>query len=427
MRIEIRGGRVIDPASGHDEQSNVYIEDARIVAIGRALADFTADKIVDAGGQVVCPGLVELGAHVGEPGAEQRGTISSESRAAVAGGITTLCMQPDTDPVIDSPAIVELIRGRADEVNLTRIELLGALTAGLEGDRLAEMYALRTAGCLAATNVRHAIASTDVMRRALDYAATFDMTVFLHCQDPWLSEGRFVHGGSQSFELGLEAIPEAAETVSVARELLLVEQTGARAHFCRLSTGRAVEMVADAQARGLRVTADVGVPYLFLSHRDVDGFDARCHVQPPLRTLADRAALRKALANGTFAALSSDHQPQDLDAKLNPFPMTSPGISGLETLLPLLLRWAEEEQVSLPTALARVTSGPADILNLDRGQLRPGAEADICVFDPNAEVVVEAKAFRSRGKNTPFDRMTLTGQVTTTLVGGRAVYERDSA
>jgi dihydroorotase len=423
MRIELRGGRAIDPASGRDEQGNVYIADGRVIAIGQRLADFEPERVVDATGCVVCPGLIELGSHVGEPGEEHRGTIRSESRAAVAGGITTMCIAPDTTPVIDSPAVVELLRGRADDTGLARIEILGALTAGLGGERLAEMYALKNVGCLGMTNSRRPIADTEVMRRALDYAVTFDLTVFLHCQDPWLARDRLVHSGPQGFEHGLDAIPEAAETVAVARDLLLVEQTGTRAHFCRLSTARAVTMVAEARSRGLPVSADVGVPYLFLTTDDIDGFDARCHVTPPLRSAEDRDGLSRALADGTLQAACADHQPQGGDAKLNPFPMTSPGISGLETLLPLILAWSCEQKVDLPTALATVTTSPAQILGLNRGTLAPGEVADICMFDPNAVVTIDASTFESHGKNTPFDERELAGKVRMTLVDGNFVYE----
>lgn len=425
LRIELRGGRVIDPASGHDEIGNVYVADGRVVGIGSSLADFEPDRLIDASGLVVCPGLVEIGAFIGEPGAAERGTIASEGRAAVVGGITTLCMAPDTSPVVDSPAVVELIRGRADEAGLTRIELFGALTADLAGTRLASMETLARAGCIAVTNERHPIASTEVMRRALDYAANFDLTVMLHCKDPWLSEGRLVHGGLTSFELGLDPVPAAAETVAVARDLLLVEETGARAHFCRLTTARAVQMVRDARRRGLRVTADVGMPYLYLTDEDIAGFDARCHVNPPLRTAADRDALRAALADGAIEVATSDHQPQSTDAKLNPFPMTEPGISGLETLLPLLLGWASEAGVALPRAMACVTSAPADALGLDRGRLAPGLAADICLFDPDRAFEVRADEFASRGHNTPFDGQTLRGQVTMTLVEGQIVHEAE--
>lgn len=423
MRTEIRGGRVIDPASGRDEFASVFIADGRVQAIAAELGGFSAERVVEARGAIVCPGFIELGAHIGEPGAEQRGNVASESRAAVAGGFTTLCMLPGTEPVVDSPAVVELIRGRAEAVGLARIEILGALTAGLDGERLAEMFTLKSAGCLAVTNAYAPVTSTEVMRRALDYAATFDLTVMLHAEDPWLSAGRQVHGGLGSFMQGLDAIPETAETVVVARDLLLVEQTGSRAHFCRLSSARAVRMVAEARAGGLPVSADVGLPYLFLTDADVEGFDARCHVRPPLRSSADRDALRRALADGSVQAACADHQPQHRDAKLNPFPMTAPGISGLDTALGLLLCWAQTCAVALPRALATLTCAPAAIVGLDRGRLQPGAVADLCIFDPHHPRRVDTASFVSRGRNSPFDGSELPGRVLATLVAGRVVYE----
>ena len=423
MRLEIRGGRVVDPKSNTDELANIYIADGQVVALGQELTDFESDHVLDATGLIACPGLIELGAYIGEPGEEHRGTIASESRAAVAGGVTTLCMQPNTQPIVDTPAVVELINGRANDVGLANIECMSAMTAGLEGTRLAEMHALEEAGCIGVTNTRNAIANTEVMRRALDYAATFDLTVFLHCEDPWLAKDRLVHSSALSFELGLDAVPEAAETVAVARELLLVEQTGARAHFSRLSTGRAVQMVAEAAERGLAVTADVGAAYLFLSESAIDGFDSRGHVRPPFRTERDRDLLRAALAKGTVTAACADHQPCGADAKLNPFPMTKPGISGLETLLALLLRWGREDEIPLLRTLETVTSAPAEILGINRGYLAPGAVADICLFDPNAEFIVDSSKFLSQGKNTPFDGWQLSGRVMHTVVDGEVVYE----
>ncbi|MBT6275839.1 MAG: dihydroorotase [Chromatiales bacterium] len=417
MRIELRGGRVVDPATGHDDVTNLFIEDGRICAIGHR-SDFAPMQIVDATGLVVCPGFIELSAHI--PTGEA--AINTELRAATVGGVTTVCIPPRADLLIDSPAAVELVHRRADASRLARVEVFGALTAGLKGEQLGEMYTLAQAGCPAVSNGLEPIRSTEVMRRALEYAATFDLTVLLHCRDPWLSEGRIVHGGRRSFDLGFDAEPEASETVAVARDLLLIEQIGARAHFCRLTTARAVNMVSDARARGLRVSADVGMPYLFLTDDDIDGFDARCHVRPPLRTHADRATLGEALADARINCLTADHQPHGPDAKMNPFSDTAPGISGLDSLLPLALRWMKDHDVPLLRGLATLTSEPANVLGLERGSLAPGSVADVCLFDPRANVTIDSSTFISHGHNTPFDGMKLCGRVLGTYVDGRLVH-----
>ena len=422
MRVEIRGGRVVDPASQHDDVASVYIDDGRIVAVSKSFADFNADLLVDAAGLVVIPGIVELAAHIQGSLQSGQAALGAELHAGVAGGFTTLCIPPSEQLVLDSPADVELVHQRANALALARVEVLGTLTAGLDGEHLAEMYTLLQAGCPAVSNGMVPIRSTEVMRRALQYASTFDLTVLLHCQDPWLAAERLVHGGQPSFMLGLDEVPESAETVAVARDLLLVEDADCRAHFCRLTSARSLSLVAQAKARGLRVTADTALPYLFLTHEDVSGFDSRCHVNPPFRSPEDRDALRVGLADGTLTCLVTDHQPRSLDAKMNPFPETEPGISGLDTALPLALQWMRECNVPLLRGIATLTMEPAAVVGIDRGTLAPGAVADICVFDPRAEVVIDSNQFHSRGRNTPFDGQRSTGVVSATFVGGRLVY-----
>ncbi|NKC15368.1 MAG: amidohydrolase family protein [Gammaproteobacteria bacterium] len=421
MRTEIRGGRVVDPAAGYDQPANLYIDGGRIVAVGKQLADFRPERIIDAAGYVVCPGLVELSAYI--PVHAGEAAIAAELHAAAANGITTLCIPPNANLIADSPANVELVHQRAQALRLVRVEVIGALTNGLQGEQLAEMFTLMQAGCPVVSNGAFPIRSTEVMRRALEYAATFDLTVLLHCQDPWLTDDRLVHGGEHSFSLGLEPVPEAAETVAVARELLLLEQTGTKAHFCRLSTARAVAMIEQARARGLRVSADAALPYLFLSESDINGFDVRCHVYPPLRTQADRDSLRSALRDGTLSCATTDHRPLGMDAKANPFPAAAPGISGLDTALPLLLRWMSECDVPLIEALARMTSQPAQLAGLDRGTLQAGAGADVCLFAPQVEFTVDVQRFYSQGKNSPFDGDTVRGEVKATLVGGHLIHQ----
>ncbi len=370
----------------------------------------------------MCPGLVDLSARLREPGQEHKATIASETRAAASAGITSLCCPPDTDPVVDTPAVAELIRQRAEAAGYARVYPLGALTQALDGTRLSEMAALKAAHCVGVSNALTPLANTQVLRRAMEYAATFDLTVFLHAEDPWLRNDGCAHEGMVSTRLGLPGIPEAAETVAVARDLALIEHTGARAHFCRLSTGKALRMVARAQYDGLPVTADVSAHHLFLTEMDIGDFNSQCHILPPLRTLRDRDALRAGITGTTLAAICSDHQPHEPDAKLAPFSETASGISSLETLLPLTLRLVDEQLLTLSDALARLTCQPARILGIDGGTLGPGKPADVCIFDPDAYRFFSEKDMVSRGRNTPFSGWELRGRVTHTLMGGEIVY-----
>jgi len=425
-RLHIRGGRVIDPANNIDASADLYIARGRIVGLGTAPDGFTAEETIDAGGCIVCPGLVDLCTRVREPGQEQKATIASETRAAASGGITTLCCPPDTNPVIDTPAVAELIRLRAAECGKARIVTLGALTRALAGEQLSEMAALRKAGCVGVSNALRPMTNTLVLRRALEYAATFDLTVFLHANDHWLANEGCAHEGRVATRLGLPGIPEAAETAAVAHTLALIGQTGVRAHFCRLTTGRAARMVARARFDGLPVTADVAIPYLYLSENDVSDFDSQCHVLPPLRTVDDRQQLRDALQSGTFQAICSDHQPHEPDAKMGPFPATEPGISGLDSLLPLALRLVEENILTLPELIRRLTSGPARILGLPAGTLTEGAAADICIFNPELTWLLDTRSMRSQGHNTPFAGWEMKGRAVHTILGGRLVYSLTS-
>ena len=376
------------------------------------------------GGSAVGPGTRPAPARRREPGREYKATIESEARAAVAAGITTLCCPPDTNPVIDTPAMAQMIQHRAWRFGLAFIHPLGALTQGLEGKRLADMEALDDAGCVGFTNALRPVTDTQVMRRAMEYCASFDLTVFLHSEDPWLRGRGCMHEGEVCARLGLPGIPEAAETAGVARDLALIEHTGVRAHFCGLSSARAVAMVAEAQRRGLPVSADVTAHHLHLTEHDIGYFNTQCHVLPPLRSARDRDALREALRNGAIGAICSDHQPHEPDAKLAPFAESEPGVSGLETLLPLTLRLVDEKLLDLAAALALLTAGPAAIIGVDAGQLGVGATADVCIFDPEARWVLSADAMVSRGRNSPFLGRELRGRVTHTLVGGKVVFER---
>jgi len=424
-RICIHGGRVIDPANAIDALQDVYLADGRIVSLGNRPDGFETDQEIDAGNCIVCPGLIDLGVRVREPGQEHKASIATESLAAASGGVTTLCCPPDTDPVTDTPAVAELVRLRAETAGKTRIVPLGALTRGLAGEQLSEMAALARAGCAGVSNAMRPLVNTLVQRRALEYASTFDLTVFLHANDHALANKGCAHEGRVAARLGLPGIPEAAETAAVARDLALIEQTGVRAHFCRLTTGRAARMVARAQFDGAPITADVAVPYLFLSEVDISDFDSRCHVIPPLRTVEDRQRLREALQNGVFSALCSDHQPHEPDAKLGPFPSTEPGISGLDTLLPLGLRLVNEHALDLDELIHRLTCGPAGILGLPYGTLSIGATADICIFNPELNWQLDTHSMRSNGHNTPFMGWEMQGRVTHTLLNGELVYSLD--
>jgi len=424
MGLLVKGGHLIDPANGIDGKKDLYVDNEGFVAgVGKAPAGFKAGKIIEAGGRIVCPGLVDLRARLREPGLEYKATIESEVRAAVAAGITTLCCPPDTHPVIDTPAMAQMIQSRAWRFGLAFIHPLGALTQNLEGKRLADMEALDEAGCVGVTNALVPVTDTLVMRRAMEYAATLDLTVFLHAEDPWLRNHGCVHEGEIGTRLGLPGIPEAAETVGVARDLALIEQTGCRAHFCGLSSARAVAMIGEARKRGLPVSADTTAHHLHLTEHDIGDFNTQCHVRPPLRGKQDRQGLRKALKSGVIGAICSDHQPHEPDAKLAPFAQSEPGVSALETLLPLTLKLVDEELLALSEAIALLTHKPAQIIGADTGHLGVGATADICLFDPKARWVLTPDRLVSRGHNTPFLGWEFRGRVTHTLVGGKVVFE----
>ena len=421
MKISILGGRLIDPANGLDQMTNVHIAAGKVVALGDAPAGFEAGQSIDANGQIVCPGLVDLRACLREPSQAYKATIASETCAAAKSGITTLVCPPDTDPVADTPAVVDLIRHRSMQAGFARVLSLGALTQNLDGKQLAEMGALKAAGCVGVSNAHTAVKSTQVMRRAMEYASSQDLPVFLHAEDPSLADGGCAHEGAVSVRLGLPGIPEIAESIAVACELQLIEQTGVRAHFCQLSSERAAKMIARAQYDGLPVTADVAAHQLFLTEMDIGYFDGQCHVRPPLRTQRDRDGLRAALKRGTVSTICSDHQPHDTDAKLAPFPSCAPGISALETLLPLTLRLVNEGVLSLPEAIACITHHPAQIVGAS-SNLAVGNCADVCIFDPEQYWELTTESMASQGHNSPFLGWEFKGRVMHTLLAGHVVF-----
>jgi dihydroorotase len=422
-RIHIRGGHLVDPANGVDAQRDLFVAEGRVAAVGSAPDGFRADRTIDAKGLVVAPGLVDLAARLREPGLEYKATLESEMLAAVAGGVTSLACPPDTDPPLDEPGLVEMLTRRARSLNLAKVYPVGALTAKLAGERLTEMAELSDHGCVAFSQADAPITDTQVLWRALQYAATFGFAVWLRAQEPYLAKNGVAHDGEFATRLGLPGIPAVAETVAVATILQLVRATGTRVHLCRLSTAEGVAMVRAAKREGLPVTCDVAVHHLHLSDMDIGYFDSHAHVVPPFRSQRDRDALRAGVTEGTIDAVCSDHTPVDEDAKQTPFGESEPGATGLELLLPLALKWGGEARMPLARTLASVTSAPARVLGIDAGHLGVGAPGDVCVFDPGAHFKVAANALRSQGKNTPYLGYELPGVVRYTLVRGDVRYE----
>lgn len=423
MKIHIKGGRVIDPRSGMDAVKDVYIAAGKIVAIGDTPGGYSANRVIDAAGLIVCPGLVDLAARLREPGFEYMATLESEMKAAIAGGVTSLACPPDTDPPLDEPGLVEMLKYRAKNLNQARVYPVGALTQGLKGEHLTEMAELVDAGCIAFSQADASFTNNELFYHALQYAATFGFPVWLRPQDPALAQHGVAHDGQVATRLGLPGIPICAETVALSAIVILARETGARVHLARLSSAEGVEMVRQAKRQGLPISCDVGIHHVHLTEMDIGYFDSNSRLDPPLRSQRDRDALRTALADGTADAICSDHTPVDEDVKHLPFAQAEAGATGLELLLPLTLKWAEETQAKLPAALSRITSEAARVLNIDAGHLTPGGAADLCVFDPEQHWRVGADSLRSQGKNTPFTGLEVKGRVRYTLVDGQVVYE----
>ena len=423
MKIEINNGRVVDAASQLDRVQSLYLGDGKILAIGLPPDGWKAEKVIDAAGKIVCPGLIDLCARLREPGLEHKATLESEMLAAVAGGITSLVCPPDTDPVLDEPGLVEMLKRRAAALNQTHVYPLGAMTAGLRGEQLAEMVELTEAGCVAFTNGDRPIVDTVVLYRAMQYAATYGYAVWLRPEDAHLARGGIAHDGEVASRLGLAGIPVSAETVAIATITTLMRDTGARVHLARLSSRLGVDLVRAAKAQGLPLTCDVGIHHLLLTDRDIGHFDSQFRFAPPLRSPADRDALSRGVIDGTIDVICSDHTPVDDDAKNVPFGEAEPGATGLELLLPLTLKWAEQAGVGIATALQKITAGPAGLLGLDAGKLAVGSPADLCIFDPAAFWALTPQTLRSQGKNSPYMRRELQARVTHTLVDGALVFK----
>ncbi|KQQ47311.1 dihydroorotase [Duganella sp. Leaf126] len=435
-KIIVKNGQLIDPANGIDGQHDLYIADGKIAAIGAVSAEFAAgfnaDHIIDAAGLVVAPGLVDLAARLREPGYEYKATLDSEMQAAMQGGVTSLVCPPDTDPVLDEPGLVEMLKHRARLLNQAHVHPLGALTMGLKGQALTEMAELTESGCIGFSQAEAPIEDTNVLLRALQYAATFGFTVWLRPQDAHIGRGGIAASGPLASRLGLSGVPVMSETIALHTIFELMRATGARVHLCRVSSAAGLALIRAAKAEGLPVTCDVGAHHVHLTDADIGFFDSNARLTPPLRSQRDRDAIRLGLLDGTIDALCSDHTPVDDDEKLLPFGEASPGATGLELLLSLSLKWATDYASQhdtgamrpLARAIARITSEPARVAGLAAGTLSVGAVADVVVFDPAAHWTVEAAALASQGKHTPFLGYNLAGQVRTTIVAGHVAFQR---
>jgi dihydroorotase len=429
MKILIKNGRVVDPATGFDQACDIAVAAGRIQSIGKIAPGFTANRVIDANGCIVAPGLVDLAVRLREPGHEHEGMLESEMAAAVAGGITSLVCPPDTDPVLDEPGLVEMLKFRAEKLHQARVFPLGALTRNLQGEILTEMVELTEAGCIGFGQAEVALESTLVLQRALQYASSCDYTVWLRPQELHLGRG-VAASGPLATRLGLAGVPVAAETIALFTIFEFMKSTGARVHLCRLSSAAGVELVRQAKQQGLPVTCDVSINSLHLIDNDIGYFDSRMRLSPPLRQQRDRDALRQGLADGTIDALVSDHTPVDEDAKTLPFAEAEPGATGLELLLSLALKWGEESRTGLARTLGVLTSEPARVLGgalgtlqASVGRLVEGGVADLCVFDPLAPWTVSDANLRSQGKHTPFSGYELAGRVHCTITSGQVAFE----
>ena len=438
MQIQIKNGHVIDPANSVDGKRDVFISGEQVLAVcaaGEVPAGFVAERVIDAQGCLVLPGLVDLSVRLREPGYEYKATLESEMQAAMQGGVTSLVCPPDTEPVLDEPGLVEMLKHRAKTLNQAHVYPLGALTVGLKGKALTEMAELTEAGCIGFAQAEHPVFDTTVLLGALQYAKTFGYTVWLRPQDGWLGQSGVAHSGPLASRLGLSGVPVIAETIALHTIFELMRATGVRVHLCRLSSSTGIEMVRNAKREGLPVTCDVGVHHVHMTDADIGFFDPNARLIPVLRSQRDRDAIRLGLQDGTIDVICSDHTPVDDDEKLLPFAEASPGATGLELLLALTWKWAQEWQhvdhghagtVSVAAhALAKITSNAAQVAGLPGGTLAPGKRADICIFDPQQSWVVEPSALASQGKHTPFLGYELSGRVRTTLVSGQVRFERN--
>ena len=421
--IVVRGARVVDPSAGRDELADVLLQDGVVRAVGRGLGTPDGAEVLDAAGLVAAPGLVDLHAHLREPGREDVETIASGARAAAAGGFTSVCAMPNTDPVTDNQAAVGFILGQARRAGFARVYPIGAVSLGQKGEQLAEIGELAVAGAVAVSDDGRPVATAHLMRTALEYARTFGIPVIDHCEDHSLSHGGAMHEGLTSTRLGLKGIPRSAEDVIVARDIALAELTGGHVHLAHVSTAGAVRMIREAKARGVRVTAEVTPHHFTLTDAACEGYETNAKMNPPLREASDVAALREGLADGTIDCIATDHAPHHYDAKEAEFDNAPFGVIGLETALALAITELVEPGIlTLPRLVERMAPGPASLAHLPGGTLRTGQPADVVVFDPAAEWTVDPARFFSKSRNTPFGGRRLRGLVRWTIVGGRVVH-----
>lgn len=424
MKIHIKNGHLVDPKNGLDGVQDIFIAAGKIVAIGTPPDGFHANRVIDADSFVVCPGFVDLSVRLREPGLEYKATLESEMNAAVAGGVTSFACPPDTDPPLDEPGLVEMLKHRARSLNQAHVYPIGALTQGLKGELLTEMAELNDAGCVVFGQPGGLLEDLRVLMQAMQYASTFGFAVWLSPQETCLTNQGVAHDGEVATRLGLPAIPVCAETIALSSIILLAKETGVRVHICRVSSAEGVMMIRAAKQQDLPITCDVTINHIHLSDMDIGFFDSNCHMMPPLRSSSDREALRSGLLDGAIDAICSDHAPVDDDAKLLPFGQAEMGATGVELLLPLTLKWGLEMQLPLKDILAKITYKPAQLLGVDAGHVSVGSVADLCVFDPKHYWQVTPSAILSQGKNTPFLGMELPGGIKYTLVNGHVVYDR---
>ncbi len=427
MKRSLLGGRLLDPSTGLDQIMDLHLEGAEVVALGRPPQGFAADETWSLQGQWVTPAFIDLSCHLREPGPSYKGTLLSETQAALAGGFTRVCARADTQPPLDSAAVVQSLQDKAQQAGACRVLPLGALTQGLQGQLLSNMAALKRVGCVAVTNMREPLQDNLVWRRGLEYAATCDLPVFFYPEDEALAQGGCAHEGAQASQLGLQGIPQTAETLALARDLLLVEQTGVIAHFSHLSCAASVEMIRTAQAQGLPVTADVALSHLLFTDACLQGYDSLYHVQPPLRSESDRLALLQALREGVVGAVSSGHLPHEAAAKMAPFAASEPGMSTLQVLLPHLLSLLQQEQLQPLQMLASLSQGPAKVLGLPVPSLQVGQQPDLVVIDPQRDWVLDEESSLSAGRNVPGWQACLQGRVERVVLDGRLAWSVDAS
>lgn len=422
--LAILNARLLDPATDYDGPGSVLVDEGRIVEVVHGASARAPDgvEVVDAGGLCLAPGLIDIRVKTGEPGDEPKETLKSASLAAAAGGVTTIVVQPDTDPAIDDPAMIDHIQRRGAALGLVNVRAAGAATKARDGQRMAEIGLMDEAGALYFTDGDRVIASTRTLQRVMSYAAAFNALIACRPQDPWLSEGAVATSGELATRLGLSSVPAIAERIQLERDLALVEQTGARFLVDQISTAGALETLARARARGLEVAASVSINHLCFNEIDIGDYRTFYRLDPPLRTEADRQAMIEAVRDGLIDVITSAHAPAPAEDKRRPFAEASPGAIGLETLLPAALTLHHEDGLDLLDVLRPLTHGPATLLGLDAGILAADAPADFVLFDPGAPIIVDADALRSKSKNSPFDGRRLQGKIAGTFVGGRRVY-----